>query len=179
MSACVTAWHRDTLLRRKEVDPLEWVAAAASAVRPMLTTLLPYLKFVHFTALLVWCACLFALPALLALHAYRPTKVERERVVAATRFTFVALASPAAIVAVVSGTLMVYPTGSYGGWMLAKLTLVTGMVIFHAVCGKLVLVLQRKPHAVRPGWLLTLGGVPLLLVPGVLAMVLWQPRMPW
>jgi len=144
-----------------------------------MTPLLPYLKFVHFCALLVWCAGLFALPALLSLYGRCANREERVRVVAATRFTYVALASPAAVLAVVSGTAMIHATGSYGGWMLAKLTLVTGMVVFHAVCGKLVLVLQRRPHAVRPGWLLTLGGVPLLLVPGVLAMVLWQPEMPW
>ncbi|MEH3086081.1 MAG: CopD family protein [Xylophilus ampelinus] len=141
-----------------------------------MTPLLPYLKFLHFCGLLLWCAGLFALPALLSLYARCASHEERVRVVAATRFTYVALASPAAVVAVASGTAMVHATGSYGGWMLAKLTLVTGMVFFHALCAKLILVLQRDPRAVGAGWLLSTALVPLLLVPGVLAMVLWQPR---
>ncbi len=136
----------------------------------------PWIKFVHLSALLVWCAALFALPALLALHPTTQGRIARHRLRAATRFIYIALASPAAVLAVASGTLLIHPTASYAPWLLAKLTLVTGMVFFHAVCGKLVLVLREKPRLWPAAAHVSLALVPLLLVPGVLWLVLAQPR---
>lgn len=96
---------------------------------------------------------------------------------AAVRFTYIAMASPAAVVAVVSGTALIHPTQSYGAWLLAKLTLVTGMVVFHAVCGKLML-RQHNLHQ-RGGrrWQPWLALVPASLIPLVLWLVLAQPRL--
>jgi len=141
----------------------------------MTPALLPWIKALHLASLLVWCAGLFALPALLALFPGAPDRIERRRLLAATRFTFIAFASPAAVLAIASGTALIFLTGSYAPWMLAKLTLVAGMVFFHAGCGKLVLVLHREPARWTRGAHLALALVPLLLIPGVLWLVLAQP----
>ncbi|RYY79597.1 MAG: hypothetical protein EOO24_43600 [Comamonadaceae bacterium] len=138
--------------------------------------LVAWLKFAHLSALLAWCAALFALPVLLALYPQTSGGVDRRRLRAATRFTYIAWASPAAVVAVVSGTALIHLTQSYGGWMLAKLTLVTAMVFFHAACGKLML---RQHDARQRGgrrWQPWLAVVPAALVPAVLWLVLAQPR---
>ncbi|MBP7567366.1 MAG: CopD family protein [Burkholderiaceae bacterium] len=136
---------------------------------------IPWLKFIHLSALMLWCGCLFALPALLA--QYRGTRghVDRKRLQAATRFTYIAVASPAAIVAVIAGTLLIHPTQSYGNWMIAKLTLVAVMIFFHAICGKLILVLHDRRDRAPQRLHLMLVLVPALLVPVVLWLVLAQP----
>ncbi len=136
------------------------------------------LKFAHLSALLAWAASLFALPVLLVLYPHASGGVDRRRLRAAARFTYIAVASPAAVVAVVAGTALIHPTQSYGGWMLAKLTLVTGLVFFHTACGKLML---RQHEARQRGgrrWQPWLALVPLLLVPAILWLVLAQPRLP-
>ncbi len=137
--------------------------------------LVPWIKFVHLSALLAWCAGLLALPSLFALYPVVSGRVDRRRVWAATRFTYVAIASPAAVVAVISGTALIHPTGSYGNWMLAKLTLVAAMVFFHCACGKFILMLQEKPRRWAPVVHRLLVVVPALLIPGVLWLVLAQP----
>lgn len=138
--------------------------------------LVAWLKFAHLSALLAWCAALFALPVLLALYPQTHSGVDRRQLRAGTRFTYIAIASPAAVLAVISGTSLIHLTQSYGGWMLAKLTLVTGMVFFHAICGKLML---RQHEARQRGgrhWQPWLALVPALLVPAVLWLVLAQPK---
>lgn len=142
----------------------------------MLAGAVPYLKFAHFCALLVWCAGLLALPSLLALYPAAHGRVARERAITATRFTYIAIASPAAVLAVASGTLLVHPVDAYQGWLLAKLTLVAGMVGFHIACGTLMTTLHDRPRRFGAGLLQATVAVPLALIGGVLATVLWQPR---
>ena len=64
-----------------------------------MAALIPWLKSVHIAALIVWCGCLFALPALYAgfPDLRDPRGMLRHRAMA--RFTFIAIASPAAVVA--------------------------------------------------------------------------------
>lgn len=143
----------------------------------LLAAWMPWIKFVHLSALLVWCACLLALPSLLALFPVTQGKVSRRRLRAATRFVYIALASPAAVVAVVSGTALIHLMQVYAPWFFAKLTLVAAMVLFHASCGKLVLVLRQQPRFWSPGLLLAMGTLPLALILGVLWLVLAQPAL--
>jgi uncharacterized membrane protein len=142
----------------------------------LLATWMPWIKFVHLTALLAWCACLLALPALLALVPHAQGRVARRRVRAATRFVYIALASPAAVLAVVSGTALIHLVQAYAPWFFAKLTLVAAMVLFHAGCGKLMLVLHERPRGWPPGVLLATAALPLALMLGVLWLVLQQPQ---
>lgn len=144
----------------------------------LLAAWMPWIKFVHLSALLAWCACLLALPSLLALFPLTEGRVNRHRLRAATRFVYIALASPAAVLAVASGTALIHLMQTYAPWFFAKLTLVAAMVLFHAGCGKLVLVLRERPGFWSPGVLLGLAVLPLGLVLGVLWLVLAQPDWP-
>lgn len=148
-------------------------------MREAILVLLPWIKAVHLASLLVWCAGLFALPALLALFPAVKGGVERKRLLAATRFMFIAVSSPAAVIAIASGTALIFLTGSFAPWLLAKLTLVTAMVFFHAGCGKLVLVLHREPARYASGAHLALALIPTMLIPAVLWLVLAQPVWSW
>jgi uncharacterized membrane protein len=143
----------------------------------LLAAWMPWIKFVHLAALLAWCASLLALPLLLALFPRTEGKVSRRRLRAATRFVYIALASPAAVLAVVSGTALIHLMNVYAPWFFAKLTLVAAMVLFHAGCGKLILVLRERPRMWSPGLLLATAAVPVALILGVLWLVLAQPAL--
>ena len=140
-----------------------------------MAALIPWLKTVHIAALIVWSACLFALPALYAgfPDLRDPRGMLRHRAMA--RFTFIAIASPAAVIAIIAGTLLIHPTGSYAGWLVLKLGVVAMMVFFHVVCGRIVVMLHDHPRAWAARthrWLLA---VPLILIPTVLFLVLAKP----
>lgn len=145
----------------------------------LLAPWMPWIKFVHLASLLAWCAALLSLPALLALYRATHARLPRRRVRAATRFVYIALASPSAVLAIVSGSALIHLMQAYAPWFLAKLTLVSAMVLFHAACGKLVLVLNERPHTGAPGWIAATVLVPGLLMLAVLYLVLAQPRWPW
>lgn len=142
----------------------------------LLTAWMPWIKFVHLAALSAWCACLVALPSLLATIPVTEGRVARRRLRAATRFVYIAIASPAAVLAVVSGTALIHLMNVYAPWFFVKLTLVAAMVLFHAACGKLVLVLREQPKSWAPAVLLAMAVLPCLLIPAVLWLVLAQPQ---
>ncbi|RZJ15880.1 MAG: hypothetical protein EOO54_18285 [Haliea sp.] len=138
--------------------------------------LVTWTKLLHLGALLIWCASLFALPALFALYPAVRGSVERRRLWAGTRFTFIAVASPAAVIAVVTGTLLIYLTSAYSSWLFVKLALVTAMVMYHAGCAKMILVLHDTPRIWPTRVHVCVVAVPLLLVPPVLWLALSKPQ---
>jgi len=134
-----------------------------------------WLKALHIVTLLVWCAGLFYLPGLFAAHPRTPIGPEFRRLRAITRFTFVVIASPAAVLAILSGTALVYATGVEGAWMVLKLGAVTLMVLFHLYCGRVLGLLGHSPASRSPAAHLALLLPPALLIPAVLWLVLGKP----
>lgn len=96
-------------------------------------------KFVHIAAFLCWSAALVALPWLL--HHYRRAQTQSDfteyRLI--THYGYIAFASPAAVVAISAGTLLIFLAEIYDPWLLIKLAFVAGMVLVHAWVGHLIL----------------------------------------
>jgi len=133
-----------------------------------------WLKALHIASLLAWCAGLLYLPGLFA--ASRGADMARlRRVHMAMRFTFVAVTSPAAIVAILSGAALAAVTAAQGGWLLAKLGAVTAMVVFHLYCGHLVTLLDTSPRLGRRPRSSWLAGVPAALMAAVFWLALAKP----
>lgn len=134
-----------------------------------------WLKGAHIATLAVWCACLFYLPALLneVRRAQGEDALRRARIMA--RATFVMVASPAAVLAIITGTILVVAAGAGGLWLAVKLTLVALMVVFHLQCGKLITSLDHLSQLRSSARLLSLLIYPTLLIPAVLWMVLGKP----
>ena len=138
-------------------------------------TITIWLKVVHIPAMLMWCAGLFYLPALFAAHPRASRTIHMRRLRTMTRFIYIGVASPAAIIAIVTGTFLIYTAGVSGWWLAIKLALVTGMMLFHVVCGRLLAELAHRP-ALFPAWAhLSLIAVPAILIPAVFWMVLGKP----
>ena len=136
------------------------------------------LKALHIAALAVWCAGLVALPVLM--HVYgRPERMRTQAGFAEFRLlahrSYTRVVTPAAVVAIAAGSVLIVVLRLADPWMLAKLVAVAGMVLVHAWLGQLVaLTGQRGGYWAMPSPLIGLVlGVPLMGV--VLWLVLAKP----
>lgn len=136
-----------------------------------------WLMTLHIVPLLVWSAGLFYIPALCSVDHRGVDRIAMERLRIQTRFLFIAVASPAAVLTILSGAVLVYATGASGVWFAAKLTVVASMAMFHGYCGHMLARLgheglhQKRLNALSV-WMLI---VPALLIPTVLWLVLAKP----
>ncbi|EWH03672.1 CopD family protein [Halomonas sp. BC04] len=137
---------------------------------------MPWIKILHIATLLCWCGTLLYLPALLlasakprvgsSFHAPAPVIL---------RFLFTHIATPFALVAIMSGTLLFIVGQLTGGWLVLKLAAVTGMVFCHVLCGGLIVRLeQARLRGMIPASVLV-AAVAASLMLAVLILVLSKP----
>ncbi len=107
---------------------------------------MPLLKLLHFVGLLCWCGTLLYLPALIAAGTRRTDPLFYRDHAHLTRMVFNLIATPAALIAIGSGTALFLRDGIMAGWLIVKLSTVAGMVLCHALCGVLVLRVERAPE---------------------------------
>jgi protoporphyrinogen IX oxidase len=91
-------------------------------------------KLVHVAAIAVWVGGLVALPSLLAGRTGLQD-APLERLHRAARFLHIALVSPAAYVAIASGTVLVFLRETWTVWFAVKLVLVGLLVVLHVGMG--------------------------------------------
>ncbi|WP_404474225.1 CopD family protein [Vreelandella venusta] len=130
---------------------------------------MPWLKLLHIAALVIWCGSLLYLPALLS-HALQLRKDAgfAQGAPPMPRFFYNSVATPAALVAIASGTLLFLLHGLLGGWLILKLGAVVAMVAAHGCFGWLILRLELGIYkGVKPAMLLAL----LLAAAGILAVL--------
>lgn len=131
------------------------------------------LKLLHFATLICWCGSLLYLPALIASSARPSAPLAGHRL---NRTLFTLVATPAALLAIGSGSALFLQDQRFGNWLVAKLTLVAVLVCAHAFCGVLLLRAERQPGSralALPSALL--GGLLTLLVAAILWLVLAKP----
>lgn len=105
-----------------------------------------FLKLLHFAALLVWCGTLLYLPGLIAAGT-RPGEPAFYRDHAhIVRLVFTLVSSPAAVLAIASGSLLFVDPTALHPWLILKLSAVALLVLLHALCGVLILRVERRPE---------------------------------
>lgn len=134
-----------------------------------------WLMAIHIASLAVWSAGLLYLPGLLAAHPRTDGRDSFLRLRWMSRLTYLGIASPAAILAVISGSLLIVALGSHGGWLVLKLAAVALMTTFHVFCGYLVAEMRERPVRHSAAALASLSMIPALLVPATLYLVLAKP----
>jgi protoporphyrinogen IX oxidase len=104
---------------------------------------MPWLKLLHITAVIVWCGALLYLPVWVASAArggmVAPPVQEPLVPVRLLRPLFTWVATPAALIAIASGTFIFVWHEVLAVWLMAKLGLVGLLVLGHGACGLLVL----------------------------------------
>ncbi len=135
--------------------------------------ILALVKFLHLAALLVWCAALILLPFLLRLHSaatdgpVSQSEFTRLRLLAHVGYTMIA--TPAAVIAVVAGTGLIFLDRVFEPWLLVKLACVAGMVLVHVWLGHLVQSSGEK----GPGWAMPSPMIALVFALPLMGAVLW------
>ncbi len=107
---------------------------------------MPLLKLLHFAGLLCWCGTLLYLPALVAAGTRQTSALFYRDHAHLTRMVFTLVGTPAALVTIGSGTALFLRDGILAGWLIVKLSTVAGMVLCHALCGVMVLHIERAPE---------------------------------
>lgn len=140
-----------------------------------LEPVIPYLKTLHVSMLCIWAAGLFALPLMLARHDPASGQVEYARIRHVTHYGYTLVVTPAALIAIISGTLLIFLRDAFVLWMFAKLVFVALLVAFHAWIGYVLVAVAETEGSHRP----PNPGLPLLLllVPilAILTLVLGKP----
>lgn len=97
-----------------------------------MTTLL---KFVHLAAIAVWSGGLLALPFLFWQRRALEAGPDLDRLHRITRLVYVELTSPAAFIAIASGTALIFLQATFEEWFSIKMILVGLMAMLHVVAG--------------------------------------------
>jgi len=99
-----------------------------------------WLKALHIATLAIWGGGLLALPGL-SLRELRVAEggqfsgIWTHRM---SRFVYDVIVSPAAVVAIASGTALIFVTRPLEGWLFLKLAAVGGLVATHMLVGRLI-----------------------------------------
>ncbi len=137
-----------------------------------------WLKFIHVATIALWSAGLIALPIL-----YRQrrglTGEALHKLHAFTRFLYVALVSPAAFVAIGTGTALILLQGTYENWFSAKLVGVSVMTGIHIFSGLMILRLFEPDRSYPLGRFVVVMTLTLLSIGAILALVLGKPDISW
>lgn len=142
-----------------------------------LDVLIPHLKVIHVGFMAIWVAGLVALPRMLARHDPALGQPDFARIRNATHYGYVWAITPAAVLAIASGTALIFLRDAFTGWMFAKLVLVGGLVALHAWVGHaIVAVAEPEGRHDPPGPLVPTLAL-LLVVPGILLLVLSKPEL--
>jgi len=135
-------------------------------------------KFLHFLAISIWVAGLVSLPSLYVQRAHVQTAEDRFRLQKIVRFSYVKVLSPAAFIAVASGTTLIFLQSTYLSWFSAKLVLVALLVLLHVLTG-LVIIRLFNEGEVYPAWrFVVVTAVSSILAIGIVYLALAKPEIP-
>ena len=106
-----------------------------------------FLKFVHLAAIALWSGGLIALPFLFWQRRTLEAGWISTGCTAITRLVYVELTSPAAFIAIGSGTALIFLQATFAEWFSLKMVLVGIMAMLHVVAGLVLhaVVLARGP----------------------------------
>lgn len=132
---------------------------------------------VHIMAMLIWCASLLFLLSLTVARcpsrqAPNDALTPRQHN-SVVRQLLTLISTPAAVVAIISGTWVFLLQGSVDSWLIAKLTLVVLLVVCHTTGGVLILRTENEKKT-RP-WGQILATVSAVLMLAIVWLVLAKP----
>ncbi|HEX5998750.1 MAG TPA: CopD family protein [Hyphomicrobiaceae bacterium] len=134
-----------------------------------------WLKAIHISSLAIWCAGLVVLPSLFAQRRSAKTLQALYRLQRFTRSLFIKVTSPAAFVAIGTGTALIFARNIFTAWMLLKLSVVGVLVIIHVWSGHIIVHLFGPNGRYSRLRQVTVTFLTLCVVAAILALVLAKP----
>jgi putative membrane protein len=134
-----------------------------------------WVKSLHLIFMVTWFAGLFYLPRLFVYHAMAEDETGRTRFKLMERKLFFGIMTPGAVLTIVFGLWLWHGYGFSGGWLHAKIALVTVLVLYHLYCGKLLLDFKRDRNRHGHRYYRWLNEVPVLLLFAIVILVVVKP----
>lgn len=139
-----------------------------------MTTLL---KFVHLAAIAVWSGGLIVLPFLFWQRRALVPGTELNRLHRIARLVYVDLTSPAAYIAIASGTALIFLQATFLEWFSLKMALVGLMAMLHVVAGLILVKLFLPNGRINRPACLALSLAYAVLITAVIWVVLAKPHL--
>lgn len=137
-----------------------------------------WLKFLHLAALILWLAGLLYLPAMLWAHHSVRDQQDFARIRMASRFVYMGLVSPAALIAVSAGTALLFVGDALYGWMFLKLAFVGLLVFAHMQYGHVLAHLADQEARAPTLRVKAIALAVLVATAAILWLVLAKPELP-
>ena len=138
-----------------------------------MTTLL---KFVHLAAIALWSGGLLALPFLFWQRRALELGPDLDRLHRIVRLVYVELTSPAAFIAIASGTALIFLQATFAEWFSVKMVLVGLMAMLHVVAGLVIHQLFSPKGRFGRLSLVTLASSYAVLITAIVWVVLAKPH---
>jgi protoporphyrinogen IX oxidase len=135
-----------------------------------------FLKFVHLGAIALWSGGLIALPFLFWQRRTLEAGLDLDRLHRVTRLVYVELASPAAFVAIGSGTALIFLQATFAEWFSLKMVLVGIMAMLHVVAGLILMQLFLPQGKFTKLSYVSLMSAYIALIGAILWIVLAKPH---
>lgn len=136
------------------------------------------LKTIHIIALIIWCAGLLALPLLLAADHHKLPQNDYTRLRLTLHGSYVAVVTPAAVIAVAAGTALIFLSDVFVPWMFAKLVAVGFLVGLHGLTGHAIIAIGTDPGKAQLQLAIPRIAGALVLMSIILLLVLAKPHIP-
>jgi len=134
-----------------------------------------WVKSFHIIFMVTWFAGLFYLPRLFVYHAMSEDAVSHERFKVMESKLFYGIMTPGGIITVALGFWLWLGFGISGGWLHAKLALVTLLILYHIYCGKLVLDFKQGRNRRGHVFYRWFNEFPVLILIGAVILVVVKP----
>jgi len=133
-------------------------------------------KAVHILGLIIWCAGLLVIPTLYRLRSRIPEGTPVHELHRFTRAMYVGVTSPAAFIAVGTGTALIFLGDVFTIWMFLKLAAVGALVVLHIRAGFVILSLFERGRRYASWRQVGTTAATLGVVATILVLVLAKPH---
>ena len=134
-----------------------------------------WIKAFHIIVMVTWFAGLFYLPRLFVYHAITSDEAGVARFKVMERKLYFGIMTPGAVLTISFGLWLWLGYGISGGWMHAKLLLVSVLIGYHLWCGKLVADFKRDRNRHSHVWYRWFNEFPVLILVAVVILVVVKP----
>lgn len=141
----------------------------------MLADLYPWLKWLHFLALISWMVGLFYLPRLFVYHAESSSSDVHETLSVMQFKLMKLIMTPAMLVTWVSGLALIASVGVTGVWIVVKIACVLALTAFHGICGRWRKELAAGTSTKDGKFFRIMNEVPTLFLIAITGLVIFQP----